>query len=209
MGCHDLLQGIFPTQRLNLCLLCLLHRQASSLPLTPPGKPQEIERGREKIELKYICLISFLDFCCDNFLSTCHLSVSCLFYFLLLCNKLLTSKQDMWFHQVKIELFTGARSHLNFSLLASSSKLTAGGQNLSPGRYRTEVSSSLLTVGYRLLSAPRCLLLPGPFVSWLLISDSPVLKGSADGVRLTQMLNSKKLIYKISSLLAYHPYNVT
>ena len=25
MGCHFLLQGIFPTQGLNLCLLCLLH----------------------------------------------------------------------------------------------------------------------------------------------------------------------------------------
>lgn len=116
---------------------------------------------------------------------------------------------EMWFHQAKIKLFTGARSHLNFSLLASSSKLTAGGQSLSPGGYRTEVSSSFLTVSYRLLSAPRCLLLPGAFVSWLLTSDSPVLKGSADGARLTQLMNSKKLIYKTSSLLAYHPYNVT
>ena len=33
------LQGIFPTQGLNLHLLCLLHRQAGSLPLVPPGKP--------------------------------------------------------------------------------------------------------------------------------------------------------------------------
>ena len=38
VGCHDLLQGIFPTQRLNLCLLHLLHWQADSLPLAPPGK---------------------------------------------------------------------------------------------------------------------------------------------------------------------------
>ena len=29
-------------QGLNLCLLCLLHWQAGSLPLAPPGKPREI-----------------------------------------------------------------------------------------------------------------------------------------------------------------------
>ena len=39
MGCHFLLQGIFPTQGSNLRLLCLLHWQAASLPLVPPGKP--------------------------------------------------------------------------------------------------------------------------------------------------------------------------
>ena len=39
MGWHFLLQGIFPTQGLNPCLLCLLHCQVGSLPLAPPGKP--------------------------------------------------------------------------------------------------------------------------------------------------------------------------
>ena len=39
VGCHALLQGIFPTQGLNPCLLSLLHWQAGSLPLGPPGKP--------------------------------------------------------------------------------------------------------------------------------------------------------------------------
>ena len=39
VGCQPLLQGIFPTQRLNLCLLYLLHSQACFLPLMPPGKP--------------------------------------------------------------------------------------------------------------------------------------------------------------------------
>ena len=39
VGCHALLQRIFPTQGLNLCLLCLLHWQVGSLPLVPPGKP--------------------------------------------------------------------------------------------------------------------------------------------------------------------------
>ena len=38
VGCHALLQGIFPTQGLNLHLLCLLHWQVGSLPLVPPGK---------------------------------------------------------------------------------------------------------------------------------------------------------------------------
>ena len=32
VGCHALLQGIFPTQGSNLCLLHLLHWQADSLP---------------------------------------------------------------------------------------------------------------------------------------------------------------------------------
>ena len=36
---HALLQGIFLTQRSNLCLLHLLHWQAGSLPLAPPGLP--------------------------------------------------------------------------------------------------------------------------------------------------------------------------
>ena len=40
VGCHALLQGIFPTQGSNSRLLCLLHWQAGSLPLTPPGKPK-------------------------------------------------------------------------------------------------------------------------------------------------------------------------
>ena len=35
---HALLQGIFPTEGLNLGLLPLLHWLAGSLPLTPPGK---------------------------------------------------------------------------------------------------------------------------------------------------------------------------
>ena len=39
VGCHTLLQGIFPTQGLNVCLLCLLRWQAGSLPLAPPRKP--------------------------------------------------------------------------------------------------------------------------------------------------------------------------
>ena len=37
VGCHFLLQGIFPTQRSNLHLLRLLHWQAGSLLLAPLG----------------------------------------------------------------------------------------------------------------------------------------------------------------------------
>ena len=37
---HALLQGIFLTQGLNPRLFCLLHWQAGSLPLAPPGKPK-------------------------------------------------------------------------------------------------------------------------------------------------------------------------
>ena len=39
VGCHALLQGIFPIQGLNLHLLQLLHWQGGSLPLAPLGKP--------------------------------------------------------------------------------------------------------------------------------------------------------------------------
>ena len=38
VGCCAFLQGIFPIQGSNLCLLCLLHWQAGSLPLAPLGK---------------------------------------------------------------------------------------------------------------------------------------------------------------------------
>ena len=39
VGCHALLQGIFPTQGWNLLLLHLLHWQVNSLPPAPPGNP--------------------------------------------------------------------------------------------------------------------------------------------------------------------------
>ena len=49
VGCHALLQGIFPTQGLNWCLLCLLHWQAGSLPLAPPGKSiQKVKEVKNK-----------------------------------------------------------------------------------------------------------------------------------------------------------------
>ena len=47
VGCHALLQGTLLTQRWSWHLLCLLHWQAASLPLVPPGKPsQELDPGQ-------------------------------------------------------------------------------------------------------------------------------------------------------------------
>ena len=43
VGCHFLLQGIFPTQGLNLCLLRFLIWWASSLTLALPEEPLNIE----------------------------------------------------------------------------------------------------------------------------------------------------------------------
>ena len=40
VGCHLLLQRIFPTQGLNPCILRLLHWQVGSLLTAPPGKPR-------------------------------------------------------------------------------------------------------------------------------------------------------------------------
>ena len=37
-GCHALLQGMFLIRGLNWHLLCLLHLQAGSSPLAPPGE---------------------------------------------------------------------------------------------------------------------------------------------------------------------------
>ena len=54
MGCHVHLQGIFPTQGSNPCLLFLLHWQAVSLPLVPPGHRILRDMQRELPE----CLIS-------------------------------------------------------------------------------------------------------------------------------------------------------
>ena len=53
VGCHALLQGIFPTQGSNPPRLCLLHWQADSLPLALawPGKPNCL--------LKYHYIFSF------------------------------------------------------------------------------------------------------------------------------------------------------
>ena len=58
VGCHVLLRGIFPTQRSNPCLL---HRQASSLPLSQ-GSPH-------RSTLTYANFCNFLDFTRAHILS--------------------------------------------------------------------------------------------------------------------------------------------
>ena len=50
--CHAFLQGIFPTQGSNPYLLCLLHWQAGSSPLAPPGKSHR-PRKRMNIHRRY------------------------------------------------------------------------------------------------------------------------------------------------------------
>ena len=63
MGCHSLLQGIFPTQGSNLCLL---HWKVGSLLSEPPGKPHLLHTGvpapfTEKMVLSpFSCLGIFL-----------------------------------------------------------------------------------------------------------------------------------------------------
>ena len=56
VGCHMLLQGIFPTQGSNPHLLSLLHWQEGSLLLAPPGKPLNIMWGILKLR-SYLLLM--------------------------------------------------------------------------------------------------------------------------------------------------------
>ena len=53
MGCHAFLQEIFLTQGSNLCLLRLLHWQAGSLPLAPPGKPHPVSIGNINVHTTF------------------------------------------------------------------------------------------------------------------------------------------------------------
>ena len=57
VGCHALLQRIFPTQGWNLHLLCLLHWQAGTWPLVPPRKPSPLLLG---------CQLGFFQFLLQN-----------------------------------------------------------------------------------------------------------------------------------------------
>ena len=59
VGCPALFQGIFPTQGLNLHLLCLLHWQTDSLLPAPPGKPMSKSPSNKSIHWLYeaACLV--------------------------------------------------------------------------------------------------------------------------------------------------------
>ena len=50
VGCRDLLQGIFPSQGSNPCLLYLLYWQAGSSPLAPPGKSIYLFESKQRPE---------------------------------------------------------------------------------------------------------------------------------------------------------------
>ena len=56
MDFHAILQGIFPTQGSNPHLLYLLHWQAGSLMLAPPGKPilALLVKAKSQIKIFYL-----------------------------------------------------------------------------------------------------------------------------------------------------------
>ena len=60
-----LLQGTFPTQGSNPHLFCLLHWQAGSLPLAPPGKPSNSKgihqtTRKETKRRHYVCVTIYI-----------------------------------------------------------------------------------------------------------------------------------------------------
>ena len=55
MGCHVLLQGFFPTQGLNPCLL---HWQAGSLPLSHLGNPGILLEYSKIYKIQITCLVT-------------------------------------------------------------------------------------------------------------------------------------------------------
>ena len=68
VDCHALLQGIFPTQGQNPCLLSLLHWQAGSLPLVTPGQAIRFHRQKRMTEMELgrlmtvLAILPFLQF---------------------------------------------------------------------------------------------------------------------------------------------------
>ena len=60
--CHALLQGLFLTQGLNPHLLHLLHWQAGSSSLVPPGKPLPMTHTLNLLTMSQISFCSFLFF---------------------------------------------------------------------------------------------------------------------------------------------------
>ena len=85
VGCHFLLQGVFPTQESNLRLL---HWQAGYLPLVPPGKPIWCRSMWSilrifHVQLKIICILGFFFFLWGDGDVTswrCQLSLAVLLY---------------------------------------------------------------------------------------------------------------------------------
>ena len=59
MGCHFILQEIFPTQGSNPCLLCLPHWQADSLPRSYLGSPVMMIKSSIKFTNSLCCSLSW------------------------------------------------------------------------------------------------------------------------------------------------------
>ena len=60
VGCHVLLQEIFPTKGLNPCLSLLLHGQGGSLPLAPPEKAHPEADGTSVLQISPISALDWL-----------------------------------------------------------------------------------------------------------------------------------------------------
>ena len=60
MGWHSLLQGIFPTQGSNPCLLCLLHWKVDSLPVAPLTVREALTVESSSSSVAQLCLTLWL-----------------------------------------------------------------------------------------------------------------------------------------------------
>ena len=67
-ACHGFLQNIFPTQGLNLHLLCLLHWQVGSLPLAQLGKPHLTTVLGIKSKCHYLLALYDSEICMKRFI---------------------------------------------------------------------------------------------------------------------------------------------
>ena len=81
-GYHFLLQGIFPTQRLNTPLLCLLHRQVDSLLLRHLGSPHFFFSSSSRIQSSKIRFTGLKSKCCHSWRFWRENIFSCLFFLL-------------------------------------------------------------------------------------------------------------------------------
>ena len=113
MGCHAFLQGIFLTQGLNQCLLCLLHWQAGSL---PGSKLDQYISGCFRIsQMKAVTWLSPVSQLSSLYINTCWQAVLSLYFF---CFSFLyfsqssasTSKLLLLF-RLLIYLFFSSQSH--------------------------------------------------------------------------------------------------
>ena len=67
-GAISFSRGIFLTQESNSCLLCLLHYQADSLPVVPPGKPLVILLGCPQ-KMVYPCILLHIEYAIASYVA--------------------------------------------------------------------------------------------------------------------------------------------